>query len=130
MDEKHQRGGASILVAETETVARASLSDLLRYEGYQVFEASQSAPAIDCINHTAGLRVVLTDLDMPEWHSIVRHARAAVPNAVVLCMVRPLSIHDVTEAQQLGAHGYFVKPLDFDAMHRSIQTLLSGKPLR
>lgn len=128
MDEKHQSGGTSILVAERETVARTSLSDLFRCEGYQVLEASQSAHAIDCINHTAGLRVVLADLDMPGWHSIIRHARVAVPNALVLCMVRPLSIYDVREAQQLGAHGHFVKPLDFNAMHRSIHSLLTGNP--
>lgn len=127
---RQQRGGTSILVAEREAVARASLSDLFREEGYQVLEAPRSAPAIDHINNTAGLRVILTDLDMPGWHSIVRHARVVVPNAFILCMVRPLSIHDVTEAQQLGAHGHFVKPLDFDILHRSIQKLLSGKPLR
>jgi CheY-like chemotaxis protein len=127
---RKQRGGTAILVAETEAVARGSLSDLFREEGYQVLEAPRSAPAIDHINTTAGLRVILTDLDMPGWHSIVRHARMVVPNAFILCMVRPLSIHDVTEAQRLGAHGHFVKPLDFDILHRSIQKLLSGKPSR
>ncbi len=125
-----QRGETPILVAEREPVARESLSELFRDEGYRVLEATDSIAAINHINNDQGLRVILTDLDMLAWHSIIIHAGAVVPNAFILCMVGHASIHEVTEAQRLGAHGYFFKPLEFVELHQSIQNLLAGKPLR
>jgi DNA-binding NarL/FixJ family response regulator len=117
-----------ILVAEREPVARASLSDLLRFEGYHVLEAPDSDAAIDHINKNERLKVILTDLDMPSWHSVIQHAHAVVPDAFVLCMVARVSTYDVRESQRLGAHGHFLKPLEFMELHRSIQNLLKGKP--
>jgi CheY-like chemotaxis protein len=118
----------SILVAEREPVARASLSDLLRFEGYHVLEAPDSNAAIDYINKNERLKVILTDLDMPSWHSIIQHARLVVPDAFVLCMVARVSTYDLRESQRLGAHGHFLKPLEFMELHRSIQNLLARKP--
>ena len=127
---KQQRGETSILVAEREPVARASLSDLFRDEGYRVLEAPDSVSAINHINNNQGLHVILTDLDIQAWYSIIRHARAVAPNAFILCMVGSVSMDDVTEADRLGAHGHFLKPLEFVDLHQSIQNLLAGKPLR
>jgi CheY-like chemotaxis protein len=126
-----QRGGeTSILVAERGPAARESLSELFRDEGYRVLEAPDSASAINHMNNNDGLHVILTDLDMPAWHSIIRHARAVAPSAFILCMVGCASNCDVTEAQRLGAHSHFLKPLEFVDLHQSIQKLLAGKPLR
>jgi CheY-like chemotaxis protein len=125
-----QSAETSILVAESRPTARESLSELFRDEGYRVLEAPDSASAINHINNNDGLHVILTDLDMPAWHSIIRHARAVVPNAFILCMVGCASNYDVTEAQRLGAHGHFSKPLEFVDLHQSIQNLLAEKPLR
>ena len=123
---RRQKGETSILVAEREPVARESLSDLFRVEGYRVLEAPDSFAAISHITNYGGLHVILTDMEMPGWHSIIKHARAVVPNAFVLCMFMRLSIHAVADAQRLGAHGYFRKPLDFVDLHQSIENLLVG----
>jgi CheY-like chemotaxis protein len=130
LSKMQQRGETSILVAERGPAARESLSELFRDEGYQVLEAPDSASAINHIDNNEGLHVILTDLDMPAWHSIIRHARAVVPNAFILCMVGCASNYDVTEAQRLGAHSHFLKPLEFVDLHQSIQNLVAGKPLR
>ena len=127
---KQQRAQTSILVAEKEPLARKSLSELFRHEDYQVLEASDSVSAINHINNNEGLHVILTDLDMPAWHSIIRHAHAVAPNAFILCMVGYVSIDDVTEAQRLGTNGHFLKPLEFADLHQSIQNLLAGESLQ
>lgn len=114
----------AILVAEKEPIPRSSLSELLRDEGYQVFEAPDTLSAITHINNHDQLRVILTDLDMPGWQALIKHARTVASNAFVLCMVAPLSTEDVMEAQRLGACGHFLKPLDFEGLHQSMQSLL------
>ena len=61
-----------------------------------MLEAPDSVSAINHINNNKGLHVI-TDLDTPGWHSIIRHARPVIPNAFILCMPGSVSIHDVTE---------------------------------
>jgi CheY-like chemotaxis protein len=119
------RGETAILVAEKEPIPRSSLSELLRDEGYQVLEASNSTSAINLMNDHNQLRVILTDLEMPGWGALIKHARIAIPNAFVLCMAAPLSIEEITQARRLGACGHFLKPLDFEVLHQSMQNLLT-----
>ncbi len=125
---KSLRSAIVILVAEREAVSRSSLSDLLRDEGYQVLEASDTASAINHIDNHGAVRMILTDLGMPGWDLLISHAQTVLPNAFILCMVAPLFLADVAVAQRLGACAYFLKPLDFLDMHQAIQSLLAATP--
>jgi CheY-like chemotaxis protein len=120
----------SVLVAEREPVARVSLADLLRDEGYQVFEAMDHVAAIDHINRNSDLNVILADLEMPAWSSIIKHARIAAPSAFILTMAGYGSVPNALEAERLGAHGYLLKPLVFVDVHQAINKLLTGRPIR
>ena len=75
---KSLRSKIVILVAEREAVSFSSLSDLLRDEGYQVLEASDSVSAISYIDNHRALRVILADLGMPGWNLIIRHAQTVL----------------------------------------------------
>jgi DNA-binding response OmpR family regulator len=115
---------------ERESVARTSLSELFRDGGHQVHEAPDSNSAIVEINNDPGVKVVLLDVEMPSWRSVVTHARDTLPTAVILGMSAQDSNHVVLEAQQLGVHGYLVKPLLFDDVCETIRRLMTGRPLR
>jgi DNA-binding NtrC family response regulator len=123
---KSLRSEIIVLVAEREPVSLSSLSDLLREEGYQVLEASEIISAIHHIDNHKALRVILVDLGIPEWNSLIRHAHMVLPQAFILCMVAPFFVADVAEAQRLGACAYFLKPLDFLTLHQVIQNLLAA----
>ncbi len=127
MPKNHRADTASILVAESETVARNSLSELLRDEGHQVFEAADSNSALDCINNISALDVILTDLEMPAWRSLIRHTRIAAPKIFILGMVGDGALNYAEEAQQLGAHGYLLKPLVFEEVNEKIIRLLTER---
>ncbi|HVO95279.1 MAG TPA: response regulator [Terriglobales bacterium] len=120
--------GALVLVTENNPVARMSLSDLLRAEGYRVLEAATHQMAIEHINRNPNLCVILADLDIPRWPLVISYARVSLPNAFVLTMARYGSMASVKDAEKLGAHGYFMKPLDFVDVHQTIAGLLTGKP--
>ena len=127
---KHQIGGASILVAEREPVARTSLSELFRDEGHRVHEAPDSNSAIIQINNDASVKVIMLDVEMPSWRAVITHARDNLPAAVILGMSTQDSNHTVLEAQRLGVHGYLLKPLVFDDVCETILRLMTGRPLR
>ena len=116
----------AILVAETEMTARSSLSELLRDEGYRVIEAANSATAINELARDPKINVVLADLEMPSWTSIIQHTRSQLPESFILGMLRYGALANALEAQRLGAHAYLIKPLNFPELHQWIQRCLTG----
>lgn len=123
-------GGAPILVAEREPVARTSLSELFREAGHRVQEAADSDSAILQINKDPGLKVIMLDIEMPSWRSVVTHARGTLPAGFILGMSAQDSSRMALEAQALGVHGYLLKPLVFDDVCEAIRRLMAGRPLR
>ncbi len=125
---KNVLGGApAILVVENESTSRISLSELLRDQGYQVVEAADSASAINQIRRNAELKVILSNLEMPSWKTVIAHARATVPHASILGMVRYGALANALEAQRLGASGYLIKPLSFDHVNQWVERFLTGQ---
>jgi DNA-binding NtrC family response regulator len=117
----------SILVAETDNTARASLSELLREEGYVVVEAADSGTAIAQVRRNLDLNIILADLEMPAWTTVVRHTHNQAPKSFILGMLRYGALSNALEAERLGAHGYFVKPLVFGEVNEWIQRCLTGQ---
>jgi len=130
MDDGHTRiqsRAPSILVAELEPISRMSLSELLRDEGYRVVEAADSGAAVSQLTTEQDLKIILADLEMPSWTSIIKHARVNMPESFILGMVRYGALSNALEAQQLGAHAYLIKPLSFNEVNQWIQRCLSGQ---
>lgn len=117
----------AILVAEREATSRTSLSELLREEGYRVVEASDSGAAVDELLRDSDIKVILADLEMPSWTTIIRHARSQRPESFILGMVRYGALANALEAQRLGAQAYLIKPLEFAEVNQWIQRYLTGQ---
>lgn len=117
----------AILVAEREATARSSLSELLREEGYRVVEAADSSTAAGQLSSDPSITIILTDLEMPSWASIVKLARSQLPESFILGMLRYGALANALEAQRLGAQGYLLKPLDFAEVNQAIKRYLSGQ---
>jgi len=104
-----------------------SLSELLRDEGYRVVEAADSGAAVSQISREQDIKVILADLEMPSWTSIIKHARVNLPQSFILGMVRYGALSNALEAQQLGTHAYLIKPLSFVEVNQWIQRCLTGR---
>ncbi|MGH7810184.1 MAG: response regulator [Candidatus Binatia bacterium] len=124
-----QTKAPSILVAENEPTSRMSLSELLREEGYQVVEAADSGSAITQIRKNVDLNIILSNLEMPTWKTVIEQGRFALPQAFIVGMVRYGALPNALEAQRLGADGYLVKPLSFNEVNQWIQRFLTGQSL-
>src|SRR3989338_1648355 len=83
----------TILVAEDQEVARQSLCELLREEGYQVHEAVDGTTAVRLVNEL-DLDLVLTDLMMPgaDGLAVLKHVREVSPQTLVIIMTAHASV--------------------------------------
>jgi DNA-binding NtrC family response regulator len=117
----------SILVAEHDPISRMSLSELLREQGYRVLEAADSGAAVSQISRERDIKIILADLEMPSWSSMIEHARVNLAESFILGMVRYGALSNAIEAQQLGAHAYLIKPLAFNQVDEWIRRWLTGR---
>ncbi len=120
----------TILVAEDQESARISLCELLRDEGYQVYEAPDGTTAIKFINEL-DLDLVLTDLKLPgpDGLAVLKQVREISPQTLVILMTAYASVDTAVEAMRLGAQDYFIKPLIFEEVRRKIRHLMEHKGL-
>jgi DNA-binding NtrC family response regulator len=120
----------SILVAEDQDSARESLVELLRGEGYEVYEAADGTAAISLID-TLDLDLVLTDLMMPgaDGIAVMKHVRDIAPQTLVMIMSAHATVETAIEAIRLGAQDYLLKPLLFAEVLRKVQHLMAHRKL-
>jgi two-component system response regulator PilR (NtrC family) len=120
----------TILVVEDEEMARESLCELLRGEGYEVFEAGDGNKAKEIVNHQ-DLDLVLTDLMMPgaDGLAVLEHAREISPQTLVILMTAHASVETAVAAIRKGAQDYLLKPLIFEDVARKIRNLMSHRKL-
>jgi len=120
----------TILVAEDQEVARQSLCELLREEGYQVHEAVDGTTAVRLVNEL-DLDLVLTDLMMPgaDGLAVLKHVREISPQTLVIIMTAHASVDTAIEAMRLGAQDYILKPLIFEDVLRKVRHLVNHRSL-
>jgi len=122
---------ATILVAEDENTARESLCELLREEGYQVYDAADSSGAIKLVDRL-DLDLVLTDLKMPgpeDGLVVLRHVREVSPQTLLILMTAHATVDTAIEAIRLGAQDYILKPLVFEDVLRRLRHLMDHRNL-
>ena len=118
----------SILVVDDETVARQSIVEVLREEGYQVYEAADGNAALTLLQEVE-VDVILCDLRMPgaDGLTVLKTVRDAYPQTLVMLMTAYSSVETVVDALRLGAQDYLLKPLLIDDVLNKIRRLLEYK---
>jgi DNA-binding NtrC family response regulator len=81
-------GSWSVLVVDDDRGVRRLTARMLRAEGYKVLEAESGAEALHLLEIDPGIRLVLTDVVMPEMHGLelAEQALARRPHLKVLLM--------------------------------------------
>ncbi len=118
----------TILVAEDQDTARASLCQLLHDEGFEVHDAPNGLKAIEMIDER-DFDFILSDIMMPgaDGLAVLRHAREHAPKTLVMLMTANATFETAIEALHLGAQDYVLKPLNFDEVLRKINHLIEHK---
>lgn len=109
----------TVVVTEHYPSARASLADLLSYDGYRVFQADNVEAALSCIDSVENLSVLLADLDMSDWQSIVRHA-VTTTDAFVIAMEGKHPISVMYDLKEHGIRLCLRKPIIYNDLRAAI----------
>ena len=104
------------MVVEQHPCARASLSELLSDRGHRVIQAADAAEAIERIDKTVSIEVILLDLEIAGSARVLKHVRTMAPKVIVFGMCRGDALVDDKES----VDGVFCKPLDFRELYREI----------
>lgn len=102
---------SAILIVDDEPVARQSLTDILRLEGYSVAAVPNGQAAVEYVrSHTVDAMIV--DLRMPGMNGleVIRAVNQISPDTEIILLTAYGSTESAVEALRLRIHDYLLKP--------------------
>jgi two-component system nitrogen regulation response regulator NtrX len=123
---------ARILVVDDEENIRKSLKMILEYEGYEFLQASDGEEAMDIIDETLGLDLVLLDIKLPgrDGLELLSEIKRRPQSPEVIMISGHGTIQTAVEATKRGAFEFLEKPLHRDRVLLSIRNALNQNKLR
>jgi CheY-like chemotaxis protein len=116
------RTGCTVLVVEDEVLVRMMIADQLRIAGYTVIEAADAHEASQVLQHSADVRLVISDIQLPgsmDGVALARLIRSQYPDTKVI-----LTSGHLAESDRADHDGFFHKPYDVSKIMRHIKSLL------
>ncbi len=123
---------ARILVVDDEENIRKSLKMILEYEGYEFLQASDAEEAMEKIDETLGLDLVLLDVKLPgrDGLDILSEIKGRAQSPEVIMISGHGTIQTAVEATKRGAFEFLEKPLHRERVLLSIRNALNQNKLR
>ena len=120
-----------ILVVDDEQGIRDALSQLLKYEGYEVRTESSGAAALTAYEQFSP-QLVFLDVKMAglDGMETLRRLRALDAAAIVVMISGHATIQNAVEATQGGAYDIMEKPLDTDRILVTLRNAIGHLALR
>jgi DNA-binding response OmpR family regulator len=121
----------NILVVDDEPVARQSLSDILRLEGYNVAAVANGEQAVEHIrNHSVDL--IVLDLKMPGMNGldVVQVVNQIAPDTEIILLTAFGSMESAVEALRQRVHDYLLKPASPNQILESVKRGLERREIR
>ena len=118
----------SILIVEDEKMVREGLVRALS-NIYTTYQASNGKEAIEVLNINSDIRVIVSDLKMPELDGIELLEKIKTFNQKidVIFVTAFFSIDSAVDAMKKGAFDYMTKPVDLKKLEATIQSALENK---
>lgn len=119
---------SNILVVDDEPVARQSLSDILKLEGYVVSAVSNGQAAVEHVR-THAVDIMIVDLKMPgmDGLEVIQVVNQSSPETEIILLTAHASIESATQALRLRIHDYLLKPASPPQILASVKKGLSRR---
>lgn len=113
-----------ILVVDDEHLVRWSVCRFLESEGFTAVEAASGPEALKVMQNEE-IWILITDLMMPDMSGIelIRRARTKNPDLNVFVITAIDSPEPINSAHEAGALQTFTKPIPFDDLVGTIQSM-------
>ncbi len=122
---------ARILVVDDEENIRKSLRMILEYEGYEFFEAATGEEALEKLEETVALDLILLDIKMPgkDGLEVLAELKQRPYTPDVIMISGQGTIQAAVEATKLGAFDFLEKPLHRERVLLTIRNALKQNVL-
>jgi DNA-binding response OmpR family regulator len=122
---------SNILVVDDEPIARQSLSDILRLEGYHVTAVANGEAAVDHIRRYA-VDLIVLDLKMPGMNGldVVQVVNQVSPDTEIILLTAFGSMETAVEALRQRVHDYLFKPASPTQILESVRRGLERRELK
>ena len=113
---------SAILVAEDEVLIRLEIAEQLRSAGYTVIEAADAHEALELLHHSAGVKLLVSDIQMPgsiDGVALARQVRAEFPAIKII-----LASGHLLAAAGAEHDGFFRKPFAVAELVNHIRKLI------
>jgi two-component system nitrogen regulation response regulator NtrX len=122
---------ARILVVDDEENIRKSLRMILEYEGYEFLEAATGEDALEMLETTVGIDLILLDIKMPgrDGLEVLAELKKKPYSPNVVMISGQGTIQAAVEATKLGAFDFLEKPLHRERVLISIRNALERNVL-
>ena len=120
-----------ILCAEDEVDIRENIVEILQDEGFDVIAASDGAEALEILEKSQDIDLVVSDIMMPnlsglELLSKFRKSESKCRNVPFILLTALSTKDDLIKGSKMGANDYIVKPIDFDILIAKINEKISN----
>ena len=118
----------SILIVEDEKMVREGLARALS-RTYKTYQASNGKEAIQIISGNSDIKVIVSDLKMPEvdGFELLEKIRAVNKDINIIFVTAFFSVESAVDAMKKGAFDYMTKPVDLKKLDTTIQKAIAGK---
>jgi DNA-binding response OmpR family regulator len=122
---------SNILVVDDEPVARQSMTDILRLEGYTVNSVPNGQSAVEYVR-THPVELMIVDLRMPgmDGLEVVQVVNQISPETEVILLTAFGSTESAIQALRLRIHDYLLKPAPPTQVVNSVKKGLSRRDAR
>jgi DNA-binding response OmpR family regulator len=122
---------SNILVVDDEPVARQSLSEILRLEGYAVNSVPNGQAAVEYVR-THPVELVVVDLRMPgmDGLEVVQVVNQISPETEVILLTAFGTTESAIQALRLRVHDYLLKPAPPSQVVNSVKKGLARREAR
>jgi DNA-binding response OmpR family regulator len=119
---------SNILIVDDEPIARQSLTDILKLEGYNVSAAPNGQAAVEYAR-THAVDLMIVDLKMPgmDGLEVVQVINQNSPETEIILLTAHGSIESAIQALRLRIHDYLLKPASPTQIIASVKKGLSRR---
>jgi DNA-binding NtrC family response regulator len=109
----------TVIVAEKDPISRTALAAMLSYDGYRVLQADSVSAVISQMNSIGHIGVLLADLDMVGWRSLIRHV-VQTTDALVIGLEGNVRFSKMYDLKQHGIRACLQKPFIYEDVRTAI----------
>ncbi len=120
-----------ILIADDESAIRKSLTEILRFKGFDCTSARDGKEAVEIIKNEQ-IDLVLLDLELPRMKGVevLKRALEMRPEMQIIIISAYGTIQKAMEITRLGAYDFIEKPLEAERILLTIRRALEQRRLK